>query len=65
MTDLYRRAAERKPRMRQEAKAQSWRQRDDKFARLALFEPDPSSIPVESLAWERTLSWDPASRPWW
>ena len=65
MTDLYRRAAEREPRMRQEAKAQSWRQRDDKLGRVALFEPDPSTIPVASLAWERTSSWDPAGRPWW
>ncbi len=65
MTDLYQSAAKREPRMRQEAKVQSWRQRDDKVGRMALFEPDPSMIPVESLAWERTSSWDPASRPWW
>jgi three-Cys-motif partner protein len=65
MTDLYRSAAKREPRMRQEAKAQSRRQQDEKFGRMALFEPDPSTIPVDSLAWERTSSWDPASRPWW
>lgn len=65
MTDLYRNAAKREPRMRQGAKAQSRRERDEKFGRMALFEPDPSTIPVDSLAWERTSSWDPTSRPWW
>jgi three-Cys-motif partner protein len=65
MTHLYQRAAEREPRMRQDAKAHSLRQRDEKAGTLGLFELDPSMIPVESLAWERTSSWDPASRPWW
>ena len=65
MTHLYQRAAEREPKMRQDAKAHSRHQRDEKAGTLGLFELDPSMIPVESLAWERTTSWDPASRPWW
>jgi len=65
MTHLYRRAAEREPKMRQEAKAQSWRERDEKTGTMTLFDPEPFAIPIESLAWERTSSWDPASRPWW
>jgi three-Cys-motif partner protein len=65
MTHLYRKAAEREPRMRQDAKAQMKKRRDDKIGRVALFEVDPSSIPVESLSWEPTFSWDPASRLWW
>jgi three-Cys-motif partner protein len=65
MTHLYRRAAEREPRMRQDAKVHSWRQRDEKTGKMGLFEIDPSTIPIESLAWERTSSWDPAGRPWW
>jgi hypothetical protein len=65
MTELYQSAARREPRMRQEAKAQTWRLRDEKVGKMALFEMDPSTIPVESLTWERTSSWDPASRAWW
>jgi len=51
--------------MRQEAKAKSKRERDEKLGRMTLFEPDPSTIPVESLAWERTSAWDPVCRLWW
>jgi len=65
MTYLYRRAAEREPEMIQEAKARAMRQRDEKAGRQAMFEPDPSSIPIESLTWEPSPSWDPSSRPWW
>lgn len=65
MTHLYQKAAEREPKMRQDAKAYSKKQRDDLLGRVALFEIDPSSIPVESLSWERTSSWNPASRSWW
>jgi hypothetical protein len=65
MTDLYRRAAEREPQMRQEAKANSRRQRDEKVGQSALFDLDPASIPIESLAWEPTSSWDPSALPWW
>jgi len=65
MTGLYRSAAKREPRMRQEAKAKSKRERDEKLGRMTLFEPDPSTIPVESLAWERTSAWDPVCRLWW
>jgi hypothetical protein len=51
--------------MRQDAKAHSRRQQDEKTGKMGLFELDPSTIPIESLDWERTSSWDPASRPWW
>ena len=30
-----------------------------------LFDLPATSIPVESLAWEPTDSWDPATRSWW
>jgi three-Cys-motif partner protein len=65
MTYLYRRAAEREPAMIREARARAIRQRDEKAGRQALFELDPSSIPIESLAWEPSPPWDPSSRPWW
>jgi three-Cys-motif partner protein len=65
MTHLYRKAAEREPKMRQDAKAHSKKQRDEVLGRVGLFEIDPSTIPVETLSWERTSSWDPASRSWW
>lgn len=65
MTHLYRKAADREPRMRQDAKAHSMKKKDELFGRGTLFDLDPASIPVESLSWERTASWDPANRPWW
>lgn len=65
MTYLYRKAADREPKMRQDAKAHSKKQRDELLGRVGLFEIDPSGIPVESLSWERTSSWDPSSRSWW
>jgi three-Cys-motif partner protein len=65
MTDLYRRAAGREPRMRQEAKAHQRRQRDEKTGQSALFDLDPTDIPIENLAWEPSPSWDPSTRPWW
>lgn len=65
MTHLYQKAAEREPRMRQDAKAHSKQKRDEQIGRVALFDLDPGDIPVESLSWERTESWDPAGRSWW
>ena len=65
MTYLYRRAAEREPRMRQEAKARLESRRDEKAGIIPLFEVDSSLISVETLAWERTSSWDPTKRHWW
>jgi three-Cys-motif partner protein len=65
MTSLYRKAAERDPGMRQEAKAKAMTKRDMKSGQDALFEPSPSSISVQTLAWSPTDSWDPASKAWW
>jgi len=65
MTSLYRKAAAREPGMRQEAKAKAMNKRDQDSGRMALFEPSPSSISVESLTWGPTESWDPATNPWW
>jgi hypothetical protein len=65
MTHLYRRAAEREPEMIQEAKARAMRRRDEKAGQQAMFEPDPSSIPIDGLlAWEPSPSWNPSSRSW-
>jgi hypothetical protein len=65
MTHLYKKAAEREPRMIQEAKASAVRARDEKAGRLALFDLDPASISIDSLEWEASPTWDPATRPWW
>jgi three-Cys-motif partner protein len=65
MTHLYQKAAEREPRMRQDAKAHSKKKKDEEKGWVGLFDLDPTTIPVESLSWERTQSWDPASRSWW
>lgn len=65
MTDLYHRAAEREPGMIQEARAAAIRKRDEKAGRQAMFDLDPALIPVESLTWEPSPCWDPASRHWW
>ena len=65
MTHLYQKAAEREPRMRQDAKAFSRNKKDEKFGRAALFELEPGTISVESLSWERTTAWNPADRSWW
>lgn len=54
MSHLYKRAAEREPKMREEAfQALS--------GQAALFESDPSGLPE----WKNEPCWDPASRPWW
>jgi hypothetical protein len=65
MTDLYRKAAEREPLMRQEAKAKAKDKRSRDAGLDTLFDLPATSIPVESLAWEPTDSWDPATRSWW
>lgn len=65
MTDLYRKAAEREPLMRQEAKAKAKDKRSRNAGRDTLFDLPASSIPVDTLSWEPTDSWDPATRPWW
>jgi three-Cys-motif partner protein len=65
MTALYRRAAEREPEMRQEAKARDKLKRDEKTSQGALFELEPSMIPVTDLAWEPSHPWDPITRAWW
>ena len=65
MTHLYRKAAEREPKMRQDAKARSRKKKDELAGRLALFDLDPSTVPIESLSWTATESWDPATRSWW
>jgi three-Cys-motif partner protein len=65
MSHLYRRAAEREPRMIQEARASARRQRDEKAGLQPLFDLDPAEISVESLAWEPSRSWNPSTRPWW
>jgi hypothetical protein len=65
MTDLYRKAAEREPLMRQEAKAKAKDKRSRDAGLDTLFDLPATSIPVESLAWDPTDSWDPATRSWW
>lgn len=65
MTDLYRRAAEREPRMRQEAKARARKERDKESGQSALFDLDPAVIRIDHLTWEPSTSWDPSTRPWW
>ena len=65
MTDLYRKAAEREPLMRQEAKAKAKDKRSRDAGRDTLFDLPPSSVPVDTLSWDPTDSWDPATRPWW
>jgi three-Cys-motif partner protein len=65
MTDLYHRAAEREPRMIQEAKARGMQERDKRTGLSALFEVEPSSLRIENLPWEPSTAWDPASRDWW
>ena len=65
MTHLYRRAAEREPKMRQDAQARSKRQKEEQAGIQGLFEMAPSAIPVASLSWEPKPSWDPTGRPWW
>lgn len=59
MTDLYRKAAEREPLMRQEAKAKAKDKRSRDAGLDTLFDLPATSIPVESLAWDPTDSWDP------
>ena len=65
MTHLYRLAAEREPRMIQEARVRSMNQRDEKAGRVPLFDLDPVDIPVSSLAWEPSACWDPSGQAWW
>ena len=65
MTHLYRRAAEREPQMRQDAKAHTKRQKEELAGVQALFEMAPVAISVDSLSWEPKPSWDSASRAWW
>jgi hypothetical protein len=65
MTDLYTKAAEREPLMRQEAKAKAKDNRSRDAGRDTLFDLPPSSIPVDTLSWDPADSWDPAIRPWW
>ena len=65
MTHLYRRAAEREPKMRQDAQARSKRQKEEQAGIQLLFEMAPSAIPVASLSWEPKPSWDPTGRSWW
>lgn len=64
MTDLYRKAAEREPRMRQEAKAKAKDKRSRDAGRDTLFDLPPTSIPVDTLSWDPSDSWNPATRPW-
>ena len=65
MTHLYRRAAEREPQMRQDAKAHTKRQKEDLAGIQGLFEIAPAAIPVNN--WWRPESgvngraWFPAS----
>lgn len=65
MTGLYRKAAGREPLMRQEAKAKAKDKRSRDAGLDTLFDLPATSIPVESLAWDPTDSWDPATRSWW
>ena len=62
MTHLYQKAADREPRMRQDAKAHSRRKGDEERGWGTLFDVDPATVPVESLSWEPTESWDPTDR---
>jgi hypothetical protein len=64
MTDLYRKAPEREPLMRQEAKAKAKDKRSRDAGLDTLFDLPATSIPVESLAWDPTDSWDPVIRSW-
>lgn len=54
MSHLYRKAAEREPRMKQEAI-------DAQYGRVPLFPYDDESIPE----WESEPCWDPAGSVWW
>lgn len=65
MTHLYQKAAEREPQMRQDAMTHSKKQKDELLGIVPLFEIEPLTIPVASLSWNRTSSWNPADRPWW
>jgi three-Cys-motif partner protein len=69
MTSLFRKAAEREPGMRQEARARASQRRDQKRAEATghtpLFEVEASFIPVAGMKWEPSGTWDPTARPWW
>jgi hypothetical protein len=51
--------------MHQDAKAHSKKKKDEERGWVGLFDLDPAAIPVESLTWEPTESWDPTIRSWW
>jgi three-Cys-motif partner protein len=64
MTHLYRKAAEREPRMIQQAKARAVRQREEKVGKLTLFDMEPE-FRIDAIEWEPSPSWDPTAQPWW
>jgi hypothetical protein len=65
MTHLYRRAAERNNEMLKELRIRANDKRDAEAGQSTLFDLDPATIQIETLNWEPTIPWDPATRPWW
>jgi three-Cys-motif partner protein len=61
MSSLYQRAAEREPRMQEEAREAM--RPPDKYSSDALFElePAPKALP----GWKSTPTWNPATNVWW
>jgi three-Cys-motif partner protein len=67
MTHLYRRAAEREPRMIAEAKTVRSKRRDERAGLMSLFEqePEPDYRDLKVVGWEHTEVRDPRQSDWW
>lgn len=61
MSSLYQRAAEREPRMQQEAREAM--RPADRYSSEALFELEPEPPPLPT--WKSTPTWNPADNDWW
>lgn len=65
MSHLYRAAAEREPGMIREAKARAKRLREEKSGMVPMFDIEPATPVLDTIAWEPSPPWDPSQEPWW
>ncbi|WP_378739056.1 three-Cys-motif partner protein TcmP [Nocardia brasiliensis] len=72
MRSLYRKAAEREPRMIEEARRLATMQREEQLGKFSLFDlPETEPLPVvdrdgrPAVLWQQTACWPPGSRKWW